>query len=191
VPWLFRAWLRLRPQEQVVDQDQDLVGWPWTADTAAWVEPTAWSLLAVKRLQRHLPRQRAAERIRQAESLLADRMCRGGGWNYGNRRILGEDLLPFPDTTALALMALHDSPSVAVTAVSIDRLHDMLVANRSALVLALATLSLQLYGEDVTALRAQLHERIRSGHGDDDVRTLALMLLALDEDSLHFRVNTT
>jgi hypothetical protein len=191
VPLLFRAWLRLRQQEPAVEQDQNLVGWPWTADTAAWVEPTAWSLLAVKQLQGRLPRQRVAERIRQGEQLLADRMCRGGGWNYGNRRILGEDLLPFPDTTALALMALHDSPSAAVTGVSIDRLHDMRATNRSALVLALATLSLQLYGENVTELRAELHERIRSGPGDDDVRTLALMLLALDDESIHFRVNTT
>lgn len=191
LPWLLRVWLRLSSQEPIVDHDQNLVGWPWTADTAAWVEPTAWSLLAVKRLRGRLPRQRATERIRQGERMLADRMCRGGGWNYGNRRVLGEDLPPYPDTTALALIALHDSPSDHVTGASIARLHDMLATNRSALVLALAALALRLYGEDVAPLRAQLHERLRSGQDVDDVRTLALILLALDEDSLHFRVNTT
>ena len=39
--------------------------------------------------------------------VLADRESVGGGWNYGNRVVLGEDLPPYAQTTAVALLALH------------------------------------------------------------------------------------
>jgi hypothetical protein len=192
LPWLQRLWMRFIDRGvPAVDQDSTLTGWPWTAGTTAWVEPTAWSLLALKGLRQALPAARTAERIRLGELMLEDRMCHGGGWNYGNRMVMGEELQPYPDTTALALIALHDRPSDRVSAPSLARLRRMVTETPSGLVLALATLSLQLYGEDVSALRAQLHERFRSGPGVDDVRALALMLLALDDESLHFRVNTT
>jgi hypothetical protein len=73
------------------------------------VEPTSWALLALKRMRGALPRRRTEDRIEEAHRLLADRMCRGGGWNYGNKAILGFDLDPYPDTTALALLALQDA----------------------------------------------------------------------------------
>lgn len=184
--FLMRAWLRLFPREAAVDHDQNLVGWPWTPDTAAWVEPTAWSLLAVKRFLPLLPQRRATERIRQGELMLADRMCVGGGWNYGNRRVLGVALPPYPDTTALALLALHDVPSDSVTGASLDRLRDMLPTHRSTLVLALAALCLHLYGEDVSELRAELRDRVRPPASATDVRSLALALLALDDRGSHF-----
>lgn len=38
--------------------------------------------------------------------MIADRQCRDGGWNYGNRRVLGKDLESFPECTALALIGL-------------------------------------------------------------------------------------
>jgi hypothetical protein len=187
-PWLQRLWLRLFVRERVTDQDQGLVGWPWTDGTTAWVEPTAWSLLAVKRLLPHLPRARALERVRQAELMLADRMSIGGGWNYGNKRVMGVELPPYPDTTALALMALHDTPSQEVTGASIRRLRELTAGRNSTLVLALSVLALRLYGEDVTTLRAALLERLDSADLGGDIRSLALALVALDEDTQHFRV---
>ena len=53
---------------------------------------------------------RPTERIRQGELLLYDRMCADGGWNYGNTKVLGEHLPPYPETTALALIALQEHP---------------------------------------------------------------------------------
>jgi hypothetical protein len=179
-PWLLRAWLRLFPVERPVDQDPDLVGWPWTTDTAPWVEPTAWSLLAVKALLPALPARRAAERIRQAELMLVDRMCIGGGWNYGNKRVLGEALPPYPDTTALALMALHDRAGEPDLVASVARLEEMLLANRSVLVLALSALALGRHGRDPAPLRAELLQRLDSA-APADTRTLALALLAVAE----------
>jgi hypothetical protein len=188
--WLLRLALRLfSSRGTFVDQDSSLIGWPWTPGTTAWVEPTAWSLLALKHLLPVLPAGRTAERIRQGELVLSDRMCYGGGWNYGNRKVMGEELLPYPDTTALALLALHDRPSDQVSASSLVRLREMLSGTRSRLVLALSALCMQLYGEDVSELRADLRERVRSTGAGDDTRTLALMLLALDERTRHFEVD--
>jgi hypothetical protein len=116
VAWLAqrRAWTgqapgwidRLLRRNLVVDQDQTLAGWPWTAGTAGWIEPTAH---AVRALDLSRPRaglaglrQRAEEGVR----MILDRQCRDGGWNYGNKRVLGEDLESFPESTALGLIGL-------------------------------------------------------------------------------------
>lgn len=181
-----RAWLSDEPP--AVDQDPNLAGWPWTGDTTAWVEPTSWALLALKRLRDELPRKRTDERIKDAHRLLADRMCRGGGWNYGNKAVLGYDLEPYPDTTALALLALQDAPSAGVTEPGIVRLREMLGDHPSALALALAVLALEAHERDAAAERARLRERMMQVTRDDDVRVLALALLALDDSGLRLRV---
>jgi hypothetical protein len=152
------------------------------------VEPTAWALLAVKQLIPHLPRDRAVERIRQAELMLADRMCVGGGWNYGNKRVMGVELPPYPDTTALALIALHDTPSPEVTGTSLQRLRELTAGRNSMLVLALSILALRLHGEDVASMRAALRDRLGSTNVSGDIRALALALLALDDDTPYFQV---
>jgi hypothetical protein len=187
-PWLHRLWSRLFSSDRVADQDQGLLGWPWTENTAAWVEPTVWGLLAVKLLTPHLPRARAVERIRHGELMLADRMCIGGGWNYGNKRVMGVELPPYPDTTALALIALHDIPSADVTGASLQRLRELTAGRNSMLVLALSILALRLHGEDVASLRVALLDRLGSTDLSRDIRALALALLALDEDTPHFQV---
>jgi hypothetical protein len=45
------------------------------------------------------------------EQMLLERRCRDGGWNYGNRRVLGTDLPSYPETTALALLGLSRNPT--------------------------------------------------------------------------------
>jgi hypothetical protein len=77
------------------------VGWPWASDTASWVEPTARALWALRILRP------ASTAIGDAVALLRDRECVGGGWNYGNRVVLGEELPPFGETTAVALIGLR------------------------------------------------------------------------------------
>ena len=51
-------------------------------------------------------------RVDVGKRMLLERRCRDGGWNYGNRRVLGADLPSYPETTALALMALDGHASV-------------------------------------------------------------------------------
>ena len=82
-----------------------------TPDTANWVEPTSYALMFLKKFLRSVGQQvpQAGGRetfkpiIAEAESLLYQRMCKEGGWNYGNARVLGEELRPYPLTTAIAL----------------------------------------------------------------------------------------
>jgi hypothetical protein len=80
--------------------DADAVGWSWTTGTASWTEPTARALLALRLLRP------SSTGIDDAVALLRDREAVGGGWNYGNRTVLGEDLPPFAQTTAIALISL-------------------------------------------------------------------------------------
>jgi hypothetical protein len=83
-----------------VPHDPDALGWGWTLRTFGWVDPTARSLLAL-RIARP-----ASPAIADAVALLRDRESVGGGWNYGNRTVLGEDLPPYAQTTAIGLLAL-------------------------------------------------------------------------------------
>ena len=64
--------------------------------TASWVEPTARALWALR------VTRPTSSRIADAVALLKDRESVGGGWNYGNREVLGEELPPYAQTTAAA-----------------------------------------------------------------------------------------
>lgn len=80
--------------------DESAIGWAWTRGTASWVEPTARALWALRVARPTSPR------VEDAANLLRDRECVGGGWNYGNREVLGVDLPPFVQTTAISLVGL-------------------------------------------------------------------------------------
>jgi hypothetical protein len=84
-----------------VPVDPAAIGWGWARRTASWVEPTARALWALRLARPSSPR------IEDAVRLLRDRECVAGGWNYGNREVLGEDLPPFAQTTAIALIGLQ------------------------------------------------------------------------------------
>lgn len=83
-------------------------GWPWVAGTHAWVEPTAFSLMALKHTlhARH-------PRARQAALLLVDRLLETGGCNYGNTVVFGQALRPHVQPTGICLLALagEDDPT--------------------------------------------------------------------------------
>ncbi len=109
------SWLdRLLGREPGNVLDHRLAAWPWTPGTAAWIEPTAHALRA---LALSLPRYDSPlvrERLDLGTRMILDRQCRDGGWNYGNKRVLGEDLESFPETTALALIGLCGRTGPAV-----------------------------------------------------------------------------
>src|SRR5206468_3617360 len=87
-------------------------GWPWVADTASWLEPTALAVLALRRegFAQH-------PRVRDGLRLIRDRAIASGGWNYGNNVVYGHSLRPHPAPTGLALLALAgvDTRTAAVT----------------------------------------------------------------------------
>ncbi|WP_338605408.1 prenyltransferase/squalene oxidase repeat-containing protein [Desulfoferula mesophila] len=90
-----------RKPDSPLGHDTDLQGWPWVANTHAWVEPTAMAVVAL-RATGHGDHPRVAEAVR----LLVDRQLSHGGWNSGNTLAFGVELRPMPDATGMALASL-------------------------------------------------------------------------------------
>jgi hypothetical protein len=82
-------------------------GWPFFPGAAAWVAPTAISILALEKARRLRTSGGVQERIQVGREFLLDRMCKDGGWNYGRARVLDVDADSYPETTGQALLALN------------------------------------------------------------------------------------
>jgi hypothetical protein len=169
-------------------QDNSIQAWSWIDDTFSWVEPTAWCLLALKTCAKvwHAPID--SGRIRDAERLLVDRSCRGGGWNYGNSNMLGKDLRPYVPTTAVTLLALRDRGDEPVVAEALEFLERHSTFERSAMAMGLASRALRAYGRDTTAIHAALREQlpITIALGNQAAIAAALYALMNDDDPSTF-----
>jgi hypothetical protein len=99
--------LRLRLLGESGDPTQVFEGWPWYPGAAAWVAPTAISILTLEKQARRRKDAGAEERLRQGRAYLLARRCRDGGWNHGSTRALGYDSDSYPETTGMALLALR------------------------------------------------------------------------------------
>jgi hypothetical protein len=139
------------PKDPRLRQDDTLPGWPWVPGTFGWVEPTAWSLIAlcVSELSGH---PRAEEGVR----FLLDRQIPSGGWNYGNPALDGKELLPFWDTTGLALVALHGHGDLKRVDASLNLMEKSQAKIESLCGLSWAVLCLQGYGRDAGRSKAKL-----------------------------------
>jgi hypothetical protein len=91
-------------------------GWPWYPGAAAWVMPTALSLLALRKEQAAHPSDELKERIQGGTQYLLLHTCKEGGWNHGSTHALGYEANPYPETTGVALLALR-----GVKAPEVDR----------------------------------------------------------------------
>ena len=93
------------PKTSGYGYDTSLIGWAWTEGDFSFTEPTAFALIGLKQtaLRNHA-------RVAQGEALLRDRFTADGGWNYGEPKVLGRTLPVQVVPTALALLALQDTP---------------------------------------------------------------------------------
>jgi hypothetical protein len=126
-------------------------GWPWTHDTAHWVEPTSYALLALK--LPHLPdKVSLREAAKHANLYFHEHACRTGegappcGWNHGSNYCLEVFLPPYTVTTAEALVALQDDARNDTVAGGIKHLLQANDDSNSALALAWSIIALDAYG---------------------------------------------
>ena len=84
---------------------------PWFPGTAGWVIPTAFSILALSCWSEKLQQPRLTATVRRAQDYLLSRRCADGGWNHGGSAQRSETAASYPETTGLALLALHNHQS--------------------------------------------------------------------------------
>ena len=153
--------------------DASVHGWAWTEATFGWVDPTARAVLALRLLRPD------ATAIEDGVGMLRDRETVGGGWNYGNRVVLGEDLWPYAQTTAAALVALQGADP-ALEQRGLSTLRRLWRAERDGgLSVALATAALRLHGDaDAVASERAVFDVFERTGFMDDVVTLAWSAIA-------------
>lgn len=165
------------PSTDAIPIDPDAVGWGWVVGTASWVEPTARALWALR-----LARPDSLL-VSEAVALLRDRESVGGGWNYGNRVVLREDLPPFAQTTAIALIGLRGfDPELEARGLStLRRLWP--VESSGGLSLATALGAFQVHGarDDAEDVRAALEDLVRKTELQGDLVALAWAALVLGD----------
>ncbi len=171
--WLLSSEGHRQPRSDRVGHDTTLLGWPWVAGTHAWIEPTALALLALRLTGLgHHPR------AREAALLLLDRQLPGGGCNYGNTWVLGQQLLPHTQPTALAVFALAGLPADSRLAKSVAYLLRSWSRIASTASLCYATMALTA----VDRLPGDAPSRLEEAYARSQARgssTYRLALLAL------------
>lgn len=180
--------LALSFQKKAVHLNDGLVGWSWTPESFSWVEPTSYCLLALKKIKSRLSAKAVKERVDQAELMIYDRMCEGGGWNYGNAAVYGDPLWPYPDITALALIALQDRREQNQNQVSLRVLAKTAEMTDSGLALGWSAICLALYGNDNSDLRKRLEQKFVKTKFLGETKPIALSLLATGDGFRLFRV---
>jgi hypothetical protein len=163
------------PKDPRLKQDNTLAGWPWVPGTFGWVEPTAWSLIALG-----LSGRSKHPRVVEGAQFLLDRQIPSGGWNYGNPALDDKELLPFWDTTGLALVALHAYADPRRTRDGLDLIEKQQEKIESLSGLSWAALGLDSYGRVAGRMKTRLRD-VMGSQSDEEFHAgnFALGLIAL------------
>lgn len=164
-----------KDEDPMFSHNPEIPGWSWQADTAAWVEPTAMTMMALEAAGRG-----AEPRLEEGRLLLLDRQIPGGGWNYGNTAVFGQVLKPMPESTGMALNALGRKAPREMVQASLAYLTGCVPALRTPWSLAWAIFGLGAWGARPASAEALaeacLTRQVRfSGY---DTSSLAVILAA-------------
>lgn len=165
------------PVKGVPWYDATIPAWSWRPATAAWVEPTAYAMMSLRRAGQ------GTARIADGERLLLDRQCQDGGWNYGSPRVMGEELDGGFSETGWALLALPAGEPASRGLVFLEGV----IAAPSTLSLALAALAAHRHGRDARPYAAALLPRLgpEGARRRVDWTALALAALAAVREDAH------
>ncbi len=163
-----------------VTHDDSLRGWGWTPQTASWVEPTSFALLALCAGGAKVEPSNSAARRELAVGLLYDRMCPGGGWNCGNPRVYGVDGEALVLSTCWALLALHEAPEKPGRALSLRWLAQSFANIESAGSLAAARITLEYYGIVPPAAKHAIGDWSATEIAAQGTHVLSWVAMALD-----------
>lgn len=162
----------------IVAHDPTIHGWPWIENTHSWVEPTSLVILAMNNegLTKH-------PAVREAVTVLRDRMLPDGGWNYGNTFVYGAQLRPMPDSTGVALCAMRHELSETDAEMSLAYLEKEYTHLRTPLSLSWGIMGLSAWGrrpvdvEEKVAQSLALQER----YGPYETALLGLLAACLTD----------
>ena len=155
--------------------DTTIKGWPWTANTHSWVEPTALSLMALQ-----ASGYREHKRVQEAIHMLMDRQLPAGGWNYGNTKVFGQELRPMPENSGMALNALAERVPVKSVQSSLDYLKTKVTNLDTPLALGWSHLGLGAWGEQKSHAPESIINclKLQEKYGGYDTTLLSLLLVA-------------
>jgi hypothetical protein len=164
-----------RQADAPYEHDPALKGWPWIATTHSWVEPTSLAIISL-RINGYGEHARVKEGVR----LLLDRQLPSGGWNYGNTRIFGRELFPFPESTGLVLNALKGMAPQGQIQKSLDYLKSRLQEVRTPLALGWGVMGLASWGEKPAQAQTWIGECLdrQKRYGSYDTASLSLLIVA-------------
>jgi Squalene-hopene cyclase N-terminal domain len=143
-------------------------GTPWFPGTAAWVAPTATTVLALSDAGGY------EQQVRRGQQFILSRRCFDAGWNHGGTKYRGERAESYPEMTGMALLVLEGTSS-AELASSFRTAEKMQLSPGSSEAQSWLHLALLRHGRNSSALYPSLPWRTN--------RDLALRLLALTAES--------
>ena len=185
---LARLILWITGKTNVNELNRDLIGWSWVPHSFSWVEPTSYAVTALKKHRASLTDSNVTDRIQQGEAMIYDRMCKGGGWNYGNSKVMDYALWPYPDITAVALIALQDRSGEAANQQSLQALRKTAAEVNSGLASCWAAICLSLYGQETREWQSRIEKAFAKTGFLGETKTLALALVALNGKASPFQV---
>jgi hypothetical protein len=133
------------------DVDVNHKAWPWTPGNASWIEPTAHTLVALKKVPSEYRTRDFSYRIHEGESMILGRRGRDGGWNCGNPNVLQTDIPSYPESTALAMLGLQGRAAPGLVPDLVEAAKRFRAQSKSPLANAWLAIALRCYGENPPA----------------------------------------